>query len=166
MKKRLLFVLPVLMLLMGVVLKTLPANANEPDGQDISGVETVPFPQAGQVVNGFEALEIREFPSTNASVVRFVHQKTEAALYYIANDDIDRVFDLTFLTEAPDDTGIPHVFEHAILNGSEKYPSAQLYDNLRYQTYNTYATILMWMVLSIMISLSVQRNSFRTIPAL
>jgi len=90
------------------------------------------------VVNGFEALEIRDFSQINASVVRFVHQKTGAELYYIANDDTDRVFDLTFRTESPDDTGIPHVFEHAILNGSEKYPSRQLYDNLEYQTYNTF----------------------------
>jgi len=74
----------------------------------------------------------------SASVVRFVHQKTGAQLYYIANDDINRVFDLTFRTESPDDTGIPHVFEHAVLCGSEKYPSAQLYSNLKFQTYNTY----------------------------
>ena len=90
------------------------------------------------MVNGFEALEIRDFSQINAAVVRFVHQKTGAELYYIANDDTDRVFDLTFRTESPDDTGIPHVFEHAILNGSEKYPSRQLYDNLEYQTYNTF----------------------------
>ena len=96
------------------------------------------FPEVRQVVNGFEALEIRDFSQINASVVRFVHQKTGAELYYIANDDTDRVFDLTFRTESPDDTGIPHVFEHAILNGSEKYPSRQLYDNLEYQTYNTF----------------------------
>ena len=90
------------------------------------------------MVNGFEALEIRDFSQINASVVRFVRQKTGAELYYIANDDTDRVFDLTFRTESPDDTRIPHVFEHVILNGSEKYPSRQLYDNLEYQTYNTF----------------------------
>ena len=95
--------------------------------QTETGTDTVSFTETGQVVNGFEALEIRDYPMINASVVRFMHQKTGAELYYIANDDINRVFDLTFLTKAPDDTGVPHVFEHAILKGSEKYPSTQLF---------------------------------------
>lgn len=105
-------------------------------------MEPASLPRVGQVINGFEALEIRDFPMVSASVVRFVHQKTGAQLYYIANDDINRVFDLTFRTESPDDTGIPHVFEHAVLCGSEKYPSAQLYSNLKFQTYNTYMNAL------------------------
>lgn len=45
----------------------------------------------------------------NAEVVRFMHWKTGAELYYIVNDDTNRVFDLTFRTDAPDNTGIPHV---------------------------------------------------------
>ena len=102
------------------------------------GTATAALPQIGQTVNGFEAVEQRDFPMMNAVVVRFVHQKTGAELYYIANDDTNRVFDLTFRTESPDDTGLPHVFEHAITDGSEKYPSRQLYYNLTYQTYNTY----------------------------
>ncbi|MBR2256957.1 MAG: insulinase family protein [Blautia sp.] len=133
-----LFVFLTFALLLGIVNAVVAENYQEPDGQSISWTETAPLPEIGQVIYGFEALEIRDFPMINASVVRFVHQKTGAQLYYIANDDIDRVFDLTFRTEAPDDTGIPHVFEHAILSGSEKYPSAQLYSNLNYQTYNTY----------------------------
>ena len=106
--------------------------------QTVRETDTPSIPQAGEVVNGFETMETRDFPAMNASVVRFVHQKTGAELYYIANDDTNRIFDLTFRTESPDDTGIPHVFEHAITDGSEKYPSRQLYYNLQYQTYNTY----------------------------
>ena len=113
MKKRLLSGFLVLMLLAGCGTK------QEPSDSEISGGgEPVSLPEIGQIVDGFEAMEIRDFSQINASVVRFVHRKTGAQLYYIANDDIERVFDLTFRTESPDDTGIPHVFEHAILNGS------------------------------------------------
>ena len=139
MKKRLLYALPVLALLVGIGIKALPSNnKEEPDIENTPAAKTVSLPQAGQTVNGFEVLETRDFPMMNAFVVRFVHQKTGAELYYIANDDTNRVFDLTFRTEAPDKTGIPHVFEHAITDGSEKYPSRQLFYNLEYQTYNTY----------------------------
>ena len=138
MKKRVFIVLLGFALLAGILIKTLPANDKKSGEQNSPGTDTASLPQTGQVIHGFEALEIRDFPMINASVVRFIHQKTGAVLYYIANDDTDRVFDLTFRTESPDDTGMPHVFEHAILNGSEKYPSTQLYNNLKYQTYNTY----------------------------
>ena len=103
-----------------------------------AGEDTAGLPQVGQVVKGFEAVETRDFPLMDATAVRFVHQKTGAELYYIANDDTNRVFDLTFFTEALDKTGLPHVFEHAVLAGSEKYPSSQLFFNLKHQTYNTY----------------------------
>ncbi len=96
------------------------------------------LPSVGDVVYGFEVKEIRDFPMIDAQIVRFEHEKTGAELFYIANDDTNRVFDLTFFTDAIDETGLPHVFEHSTLDGSEKYPSQALFFNLSYQTYNTY----------------------------
>ncbi len=94
--------------------------------------------QVGDVVHGFEVKEITTFPLINADVTYFIHQKTGAELLYLANDDTNRVFELTFKTPAESDMGVPHVFEHATLGGSEKYPSKELFFNLSYQTYNTY----------------------------
>ena len=96
------------------------------------------LPQVGDVVHGFEVVEVTTFPLINADVVYFVHQKTGAELLYLANDDTNRVFEITFRTPAESDMGVPHVFEHATLGGSEKYPSKELFFNLSYQTYNTY----------------------------
>ena len=96
------------------------------------------LPKIGDVVYGFEAKEMREFPMLGAQIVRFEHQRTGAELFYVANDDTNRVFDLTFFTDAIDNTGLPHVFEHSTLDGSQKYPSKSLFFNLIYQTYNTY----------------------------
>ena len=96
------------------------------------------LPQVGEVVHGFEVIEVTTFPLINADVVYFVHQKTGAELLYLANDDTNRVFEITFKTPAESDMGVPHVFEHATLGGSEKYPSKELFFNLSYQTYNTY----------------------------
>lgn len=96
------------------------------------------LPKVGDTVHGFTVKEIREFPLIGADLVLFEHNKTGAKLLYIANEDTNRVFDLTFLTEATDNTGLPHVFEHSTLDGSEKYPSKALFFNLSSQTYNTY----------------------------
>ena len=101
-------------------------------------LEAAGLPAIGDVVYGFEVKEIREFALVGAQAVLFEHQRTGAKLMYLANEDTNRVFDLTFLTRPTDDTGLPHVFEHSTLDGSQKYPSKALFFNLSYQTYNTY----------------------------
>ena len=100
------------------------------------------LPDVGDVVEGFAVKEIRDFPLYGASLVLFEHERTGAQLMYIANDDTNRVFDLTFFTRAIDNTGLPHVFEHSTTDGSKKYPSKALFFNLSYQTYNTYMNAL------------------------
>ncbi|MBR2603266.1 MAG: insulinase family protein [Clostridia bacterium] len=96
------------------------------------------LPAAGEVIHGFAVKEIRDFPAAGAELVLFEHGKTGAKVMYIANDDTNRAFQLTFLTRPVDNTGLPHVFEHATLYGSDKYPSKTLLFNASYQTYNTY----------------------------
>ncbi len=96
------------------------------------------LPEPGETVSGFVLKETRDFPLAGAEVLYFEHEKTGAKLMYIANSDTNRVFDLSFQTPAEDNTGLPHVFEHAALKGSEKYPSSSLFFHLLYQTYNTY----------------------------
>ena len=106
------------------------------------------LPQPGDVVHGFTVTEIRDFPLMDATIVQFVHEKTGAELYYIANDDTNRLFDLTFFTKASDNTGLPHVFEHSTLDGSEKYPSKSLFFNLGYQTYQTFMNAMTYKLMT------------------
>ena len=104
--------------------------------------ENPALPACGETIEGFTVKETRDFPLLGAEIVLFEHDRTGAKLVYIANNDTNRVFDLTFFTRAIDNTGLPHVFEHATLNGSEKYPSSALFFNLMYQTYNTFMNAL------------------------
>ena len=125
--KKLLALILSLALLAGV----LPALAE-------TAPESVPLPAVGDVVEGFEVKEIRPFAIIGAQLVLFEHQKTGAKLLYVANEDTNRAFQLSFPTRPEDYTGVPHVFEHATLAGSEKYPSSSLWFNLSFQSYNTY----------------------------
>ena len=59
-------------------------------------------------------------------------------MLWIANEDTNRAFQISFPTRPENDSGIPHVFEHATLFGSEKYPSSSLFMGICFQTYNTY----------------------------
>ena len=111
----------------------------EADEEELEeNAEEKDLPEPGDVVNGFTAAELKEFPELGATMVWFEHAATGAKLMYIANDDTNRSFALGFRTDAIDNTGLPHVFEHSCLSGSEKYPSDALWFSLSYRTYNTF----------------------------
>ena len=121
-----------LLLALALALGTFSALADALPAQNAA------LPEVGSVVHGFEVQEIRAFPLVGAQVVLFEHQKTGAKLTYVANSDKNRAFQLCFATRPIDHTGLPHVFEHATILGSEKYPSEDLVFNLIYQAYVTY----------------------------
>lgn len=100
--------------------------------------EASPLPTVGEKTEGFVVKEIRPFDMLGAQMVLYEHEKTGALVLHIANDDLNRLFDIAFRTPATTNKGISHVFEHSTLDGSEKYPSKSLTFNLMYQTYNTY----------------------------
>ncbi len=109
-----------------------------PEAAPAEEAAAAPLPAVGDMVEGFAVTEVRDFPLVGGTVVLFEHESTGAEFMYIANSDTNRVFDLTFFTRAIDNTGLPHVFEHSTLSGSDKYPSKALFFNLMNQTYNTF----------------------------
>ncbi|MBR5962158.1 MAG: insulinase family protein [Clostridia bacterium] len=124
-----------LFLVLTLMFSTLSALA-EPAPADTA--EAAGLPAVGDVVEGFEVRELRPFDAIGGSLVYFEHQKTGAKLLYISNEDTNRAFQLSFPTRPIDNTGLPHVFEHSTLSGSEKYPSTALFFNLLYQSYTTF----------------------------
>lgn len=96
------------------------------------------LPDKGDKINGFTVTDVREFDLTGDELITFEHDKTGGTIIYIASDDIDRAFNISFRTPPQDDTGLTHVFEHSALSGSEKYPSRTLTFNLMSQSYITY----------------------------
>ena len=50
------------------------------------------------------------------------HEKTGARVLSFRNDDENKVFGVSFRTPPADSTGLPHILEHSVLCGSEKYP--------------------------------------------
>jgi Zn-dependent M16 (insulinase) family peptidase len=92
----------------------------------------------GDKTNGFVVQERSRLDLVNADVTLLEHEKTGALLMLVQNEDTNRTYDISFRTPVEDDSGIPHVFEHATLGGSQKYPSKALFFNLIHQTYNTY----------------------------
>lgn len=100
------------------------------------GAEALPMP--GDHIGGFVVESVEPMDVLGATAVTFEHEKNGAKLLYLASDDANVSFGITFRTPALDEKGKPHVFEHMTICGSEKYPDANLFFPFANQTYNTY----------------------------
>lgn len=68
----------------------------------------------------------------------YEHERTNAKIVYIKNDDNNKVFSITFRTPPSNNTGVFHILEHCVLAGSEKYPLKEPFNQLDKCTMNTY----------------------------
>ncbi len=51
----------------------------------------------------------------------FIHKKSGARVVAVSNEDPNKVFYIGFRTPPADSTGVPHIIEHTVLCGSEKF---------------------------------------------
>ena len=50
------------------------------------------------------------------------HIKSGARIFLMSNEDENKVFYIGFRTPPDDSTGLPHILEHSVLEGSDKFP--------------------------------------------
>jgi len=70
----------------------------------------------------FTLVREQNIPELNSVAQLYLHKRTGARLLSIINDDENKVFSINFRTPPKDSTGVPHILEHSVLGGSEKYP--------------------------------------------
>jgi len=71
---------------------------------------------------GFAIERDEAIAELNARAIIYRHEKTGARLLSVIIDDENKVFGVTFRTPPNDSTGLPHILEHSVLGGSQKYP--------------------------------------------
>ena len=78
--------------------------------------------ELNQRYNGFVVTHLEKIPEVKGTVYQIKHEKTDATIVYVENPNEEKVFSIGFRTPSKDDSGIFHILEHAVLNGSRKYP--------------------------------------------
>ncbi|KAG7524059.1 presequence protease, mitochondrial [Solea senegalensis] len=78
--------------------------------------------QPGQKISGFTVKQVVAVPDLFLTAVKLSHDKTGAQYLHAARDDTNNLFSVQFRTTPMDSTGVPHILEHTVLCGSEKYP--------------------------------------------
>ncbi len=88
--------------------------------------------EAPTIVEGFRLLEQRQIPDIGARGLLFEHVRSGARLLKLESPDDNNSFCVSFVTPPEDDTGVAHILEHSVLNGSRKFPVKSPF-NLLYQ---------------------------------
>lgn len=92
----------------------------------------------GQIYNGFKLVSKTFSSDLNSDVFQFEHATTGGKLVYIANDDKNKWFNVAFRTPTVDHTGINHIIEHTVLEGSEKYNLKSPFTEMGKRSVSTY----------------------------
>ena len=90
------------------------------------------------VVSGFKLLRKSHIKEVSSEAYVFEHEKSGARLFFLENDDDNKVFSISFRTPPVDDTGVAHIVEHSVLCGSRKYPLKEPFVELVKGSLNTF----------------------------
>ena len=86
----------------------------------------------------YRILREKHVEEMNSEGVILEHIKSGAKLFLMANDDDNKVFCIGFRTPPKDSTGLPHILEHSVLEGSEKFPLKDPFVELVKGSLNTF----------------------------
>ena len=88
--------------------------------------------------SAYEVIKEKNVTDLNSKGYLLKHKKTGARVFILSNDDENKVFYIGFRTPPYDSTGLPHILEHSVLCGSEKYPVKDPFVELCKGSLNTF----------------------------
>ena len=90
-------------------------------------------------VKGYRQIQNTELKELGAWGTELVHERSGARICCIENpQDANKVFAISFCTPPCDDTGTPHILEHSVFCGSEKFPLKDPFMELAKGSVNTF----------------------------
>lgn len=74
------------------------------------------------IVSGFELMGEQASPELNCYAKYYLHCKSGARVVSVEAEDRNKVFGILLRTPVANSKGVPHILEHSVLCGSQKYP--------------------------------------------
>lgn len=91
-----------------------------------------------ETLSAYRVLTRRTVSELNSEGYVLEHKKSGARLFLLSNEDDNKVFSIGFRTPPYDSTGVPHILEHSVLCGSEKFPVKDPFVELVKGSLNTF----------------------------
>ena len=95
-----------------------------------------------QSYKNYQTLNHFKMNSFDGKITELVHKKSGARLVLVKNKDPFKTFRVSFRTPPYDDTGLFHIFEHAVLAGSRLHPSKSNFFNVSDSTLASFANAI------------------------
>ncbi len=93
---------------------------------------------AGERRQGFHIRRVEQIPEIRVTAYEIEHEPTGAGILHLHCDDRENLFAIGFRTPPQDSTGVPHILEHSVLAGSERYPLKDVFNELLRGTLQTF----------------------------
>ncbi|HOQ40671.1 MAG TPA: insulinase family protein [Smithellaceae bacterium] len=97
-----------------------------------------PTMKAGDLSGGFKVLRVETIEAMRLTAYEIEHIKTGAKVLHLHAFDRENLYAIGFRTPPEDSTGLPHILEHSVLAGSEKYPLRDAFKELIRSTMQTF----------------------------
>jgi len=97
-----------------------------------------PTLQEGEEIYGFKVCRIKILPTIRVTAYEIEHKKTGLKVLHLHSFDRENLYAICFRTPPSDSTGVPHILEHSVLAGSEKYPLKDVFKELIRSTMQTF----------------------------
>lgn len=97
-----------------------------------------PTMKAGDLLGGFKVLRVETIEAMRLTAYEIEHIKTGAKVLHLHAFDRENLYAIGFRTPPEDSTGLPHILEHSVLAGSEKYPLRDAFKELIRSTMQTF----------------------------
>ena len=89
-------------------------------------------------LDAYEVMLQKELKDLQSEGILLKHKKSGARILLVSNDDENKVFTIGFRTPVDNSTGVPHIIEHTVLCGSDKFPAKDPFVELVKGSLNTF----------------------------
>lgn len=89
-------------------------------------------------MKNYTKIQTKFIEEIQSNVTIYKHNKTNARICIMENNDSNKVFSIAFRTPPINSTGLTHILEHSVLCGSKKYPVKDPFVELLKSSLNTF----------------------------
>jgi len=91
----------------------------------------------GDIIHGFRVTRREKISTLQLVYYELEHETIGTRWVHLSSDDDNNVFMVTLPTHPENSTGVAHILEHGVLEGSKKYP-VKIFKNLSGRSLNTF----------------------------
>jgi presequence protease len=97
--------------------------------------------QADALLHGFRVTQKQSLPNLCAYYYELIHEKTGAKHAHVSHEMDENAFVLSFSTIPENSTGVSHIIEHSVLEGSKRYP-VKMFNLLKGRSLNSFVNAM------------------------